>query len=82
LLLLTDLFRQADKSEREGGAKAVVVSNGAGVRRFGGAGEPRQRQRGAGGVIHGDAHRDIGGVVANAAFGDGLSEGFFKEQGD
>src|SRR6185437_7329356 len=36
---------------------------------------------GAGRVINGNANGDIGGVITDAPFGNGLSEGFFEEQG-
>ena len=36
---------------------------------------------GAGRVVDGDADGDVGGVIADAAFGNGLSEGFFEEDG-
>jgi hypothetical protein len=81
--LLADLFRQANGSEGTAGAEAFVVGNG---RSFDGLPEVASLGDGgaeisAGRVVDGDAHCDVGGVIAKAAFGNGLSEGFFEEEG-
>jgi hypothetical protein len=81
--LLTDLFRQTDGRQRATGAEAVVVGDG---RPFDGLAEATRLvdggvEFGAGGFVDGDANGDVGGVIPNAAFGDGLSEGIFEEEG-
>ena len=81
--LLADLFGQADGGEGTAGAEPFVVGDG---RPFDGLAEAASLgdggvEIGAGRVVDGDADGDVGGVIADAAFGNGLSEGFFEEEG-
>ncbi len=81
--LLADLLRQADRGERAAGAEPFVVGDG---RPFDGLAEAARLgdggvEIGAGRVVDGDADGDVGGVIADAAFGDGLAEGFFEQDG-
>src|SRR6185437_14613282 len=78
---LANLFRQANGSERAAGAEAFVVGDG---RPFDGLPEAAclgngRLEIGAGRVVNGNANGDIGGVITDAPFGNGLSEGFFEE---
>jgi hypothetical protein len=81
--ILTDLFGQTDGSEGTAGAKAFVIGDG---RPFDGLAEASRLgdgglEIGAGGGVDGDADGDVGGVIADTAFGNGLREGFFEENG-
>ena len=81
--LLANLLGQTDGGERASGAEAFVVGDGRpfdGLAEAAGLGDGGE-QIGAGGVVDGDADGDVGGVIADAAFGDGLSEGVFEEEG-
>jgi hypothetical protein len=83
LTLLTNLFGQTNGGEGTAGAEAVVFGDGRPFDRFtepAGVGESLQ-EVGAGGVVDGDADGDIGGMVADTAFGNGLTKGFFEENG-
>jgi hypothetical protein len=81
--LLTDLFRQANGRERAAGAEVFVVGDGRSL-----DGLPKTACLGDGGVEIGSGHVvdenadcDVSGMIADAAFGDRLSKGFFEEQG-
>jgi hypothetical protein len=81
LALVANFLGQTDGGQRAAGAEAFVVGDG---RAFDGLAEPAGQGDGlaqlvAGGVVDGNADGDVGGVVANAALGDGLTEGFFEE---
>ena len=81
--LLANFFRQADGGEGASGAEAFVVGDG---RPFDGLPEATCLgdsgvEIGAGRVVDGDADGDVGDVIADAAFGNGLTEGFFEEEG-
>ena len=81
--LLANLFRQADGGEGAAGAEPFVFGDG---RPFDGLAEAARLgdggvEIGAGRVVDGYADGYVGGVIADAAFGNGLSEGFFEEEG-
>jgi hypothetical protein len=83
LTVVAYLFGKADGSQRTAGTKPFVVGD---RRAFDGVAELAGQRDGpmqfrAGGVVDGNANRDVGGVIVNPAFGDGLSEGFFEKHG-
>jgi hypothetical protein len=81
--ILANLFRQTDGGEGAAGAEPFVVGDG---RPFGGLAEAAGLgdgglKIGAGRIVDGDADGDVGGVITDTAFGNGLCEGFFEENG-
>ena len=83
LAFLANFFGQADGSEGAVGAEPFVVGDGRPVHRIAKpAGEGDGVAKiGAGLLVDGDANRDVGGVVADASFGDWLSKRFFEQDG-
>ena len=80
--LLADLLGQADRGERAADAEPFVLGDRRPFDGLRGAGGPRRWPRavGAGRVVDGHADGDVGGVIADAAFGDGLAEGLFEQE--
>ena len=83
LAVVADLLGQADRGQRAADTEALVVGDGRPLDRVAEASGLFEgvAQVLPGGVVEGDADGDVGGVVADAALGDGLAEGFFEQDG-